>query len=91
MLDLWLGWGFYMNGLEKNFLCWPVHISPDESVIRLKEPHLTKLEKKSVVEKKPASPDICLFTSSGTQNLFKDDITSIASRNLIKKFPTHRN
>ena len=80
--------GFLHEWVGEEFSIQPVHIaSPDESVIRLMSRDLTKLGKE-IGRRKNQLHQILAFTFPELKTFFKSDITGIAARNLIKKFPT---
>ena len=80
--------GFLHEWVGEEFSIQPVHIaSPDESVIRLMSRDLSKLGKE-ISRRKNQLHQVFAFTFPELKTFFKDDITGIAARSLIKKYPT---
>jgi hypothetical protein len=74
--------------IGEEFSIQSVHIAtPDESVIRLMSRDLIKL-RKDISRRKNQLHQVLAFTFPEFKTFFKDDVTGIAARSLIKKYPT---
>jgi transposase len=80
--------GFLHEWVGEEFSIQAVHITtPDESVIRLMSRDLTKLSKE-ISRRKNQLHQVLAFTFPELKTFFKDSISGITARNLIKQFPT---
>jgi transposase len=80
--------GFLHEWIGEEFSIQSVHIAtPDESVIRLMSRDLIKLGKE-IGRRKNQLHQVLAFTFPELKTFFKDDVTGITARNLIKIYPT---
>ncbi len=80
--------GFLHEWIGEEFSIQAVQIAtPDESIIRLMSRDLIKLGKE-IGRRKNQLHQVLAFTFPELKTFFKDGVTGIAARNLIKRFPT---